>query len=67
MTKKNRHPKGESAGAPASDRKLKKKDYERELARLQVELVKLQQQWVIHEKKKICIVFEGRDASAKAA
>jgi polyphosphate kinase 2 (PPK2 family) len=37
------------------------------LARLQVELVKLQQQWVIHEKKKICIVFEGRDASAKAA
>jgi len=66
MTKKNKHPKGESAGAPASDRKLKKKDYERELARLQVELVKLQQ-WVSHEKKKICIVFEGRDASAKAA
>jgi polyphosphate kinase 2 (PPK2 family) len=63
---KNKHPKGESAGAPASDRKLKKKDYERELARLQVELVKLQQ-WVSHEKKKICIVFEGRDASAKAA
>jgi polyphosphate kinase 2 len=64
MAKKNKHPKGESAGAPDSDRKLKTKDYERELARLQVELVKLQQ-WVVHEKKKICIVFEGRDGAGK--
>ena len=64
MTKKNKHSKGESADAPASDRKLKKKDYERELERLQVELVKLQQ-WVIHENKKICIVFEGRDGAGK--
>lgn len=64
MAKKNKHPKGESAGAPDSDQKLKTKDYERELARLQVELVKLQQ-WVVHEKKKICIVFEGRDGAGK--
>ena len=64
MSKKNKHPKGESADDPASDRKLKKGDYERELERLQVELVKLQQ-WVIHEKKKICIVFEGRDGAGK--
>jgi polyphosphate kinase 2 len=45
-------------------RKLKRKDYERELARLHVELVKLQE-WVRHEKKKICIVFEGRDGAGK--
>jgi polyphosphate kinase 2 len=64
MTKKSKYPKDESADAPASDRELKKGDYERELARLQVELVKLQQ-WVVREKKKICIVFEGRDGAGK--
>jgi polyphosphate kinase 2 len=44
--------------------KLKRKDYERELARLHVELVKLQQ-WVVHEGVKVCIVFEGRDGAGK--
>ncbi|MCL2453058.1 MAG: polyphosphate kinase 2 [Alphaproteobacteria bacterium] len=44
--------------------KLKRKDYETELARLHVELVQLQE-WVRREKKKICIVFEGRDAAGK--
>ena len=34
--------------APGSDRKLKRKDYERELARLHVEFVKLEQ-WVVHK------------------
>ena len=34
--------------APGSDRKLKRKDYERELARRHVEFVKLEQ-WVVHE------------------
>jgi polyphosphate kinase 2 len=52
-----------SAVAPEGG-KLKRKDYERELARLHVELVKLQE-WVRHEKKKICIVFEGRDGAGK--
>jgi len=64
MIKKNKHPKGESAGHLANGQKLKKGDYERELERLQVELVKLQQ-WVIQEKKKICVVFEGRDGAGK--
>ena len=45
-------------------RKLKRKDYEEELARLHVELVQLQE-WVRREKKKICIVFEGRDGAGK--
>jgi polyphosphate kinase 2 len=44
--------------------KFKRKDYERELAKLHVELVKLQQ-WVVHKGIKICIVFEGRDGAGK--
>ena len=42
--------------------KLKRKDYERELARLHVEFVKLQQ-WVVHKGLKVCILFEGRDGA----
>ena len=45
-------------------KKLKTKDYERELARLHVDLVKLQE-WIRHEKKKICVLFEGRDGAGK--
>ena len=57
--------KAEIAGvAEAADGKLKNKDYERELAKLHVELVKLQQ-WVVHKGLKICIVFEGRDGAGK--
>ena len=50
--------------APATGGKLKRKEYERELARLHVELVKLQQ-WVVHAGSKVCIVFEGRDGAGK--
>ncbi len=39
-------------------------DYEEELAKLHVELVKLQQ-WVVHEKIKVCVIFEGRDGAGK--
>jgi polyphosphate kinase len=44
--------------------KLKRKEYERELARLHVELVKLQQ-WVVHKGLKVCVVLEGRDGAGK--
>jgi polyphosphate kinase len=44
--------------------KLSGKDYERELKKLHVELVKLQQ-WVVHKGLKVCIVFEGRDGAGK--
>jgi polyphosphate kinase 2 len=44
--------------------KLKNKDYEAELARLHVELVKLQE-WVQKKGIKVCIVFEGRDGAGK--
>src|SRR6266700_5049931 len=44
--------------------KMKRKEFERELEKLQVELVKLQQ-WVVQEGLRVIIVFEGRDAAGK--
>jgi len=44
--------------------KLKRKKYEKELTRLQGELVRLQQ-WVVHKGLKVCVVFEGRDGAGK--
>ncbi|WP_250454498.1 polyphosphate kinase 2 [Caballeronia sp. ATUFL_M2_KS44] len=44
--------------------RLSAKTYEKELARLHVELVKVQQ-WVVHTGAKICVVFEGRDGAGK--
>ncbi|MBT8266424.1 MAG: polyphosphate kinase 2 [Bacteroidia bacterium] len=38
--------------------------YEKELEQLQGELVDLQQ-WVAKKKKRVCVIFEGRDASGK--
>jgi len=38
--------------------------YFKELFRLQRELVKLQD-WVMHEKQKVVVIFEGRDAAGK--
>src|SRR4029077_7955929 len=38
--------------------------YDKELRRLQVELVKLQE-WVRHQSLKVVVVFEGRDAAGK--
>src|SRR5438046_7276953 len=48
----------------AANSKLKRNEYERELARLHVEFVKLQQ-WVVHAALKVCIIFEGRDGAGK--
>ncbi len=39
-------------------------DYEKELRRLQIELVKLQE-WVRQEKLRVVVLFEGRDAAGK--
>jgi polyphosphate kinase 2 len=43
---------------------LARRRYFQELFRLQKELVKLQD-WVVHHKKKVVVVFEGRDAAGK--
>lgn len=46
------------------DKKEFKKQYEKKLQDLQIELVKLQD-WVINEGEKVAIIFEGRDAAGK--
>ncbi len=46
------------------DKVLEKLKYEDELKKLQIELVKLQK-WVYTEKKRVVIIFEGRDAAGK--
>ncbi len=45
-------------------RALRYVKYEKEVERLQVDLIKLQH-WVINNGKRICVIFEGRDAAGK--
>ena len=52
------------AEADRAVRKLKKQDYEAELERLQLELVKLQE-YIKEEGLRVVVVFEGRDAAGK--
>ena len=54
----------DEGGASTSGKGLSTKDYDRELKKLHVELVKLQE-WVVHKGLKVCIVFEGRDGAGK--
>jgi polyphosphate kinase 2 len=65
---KNKH--ADPIRTPASQdivrekRKISGKTYARELARLQIELVKLQE-WIKHAGLKVVVLFEGRDAAGK--
>lgn len=64
---KNHHPEQEvyyQNSEAEGDSKLSNKFYEKELARLQLELVKMQY-WVKHTGQRIVILFEGRDAAGK--
>lgn len=63
MKGENGEDKGNENGAKAGE-KLKNKVYENDLAKLHVELVKLQE-WVKFKGLKVCIVFEGRDGAGK--
>jgi polyphosphate kinase 2 len=54
----------DAGGAAKAGGKLSNKDYARELKKLHVELVKLQQ-WVVGNGLKVCVVFEGRDGAGK--
>lgn len=69
MVKKNQHeqesksPKN-SKQKSKQNQKISRKKYEAELAKLQIELVKLQR-WVQHKGLKIMVLFEGRDAAGK--
>ena len=49
---------------PEKKKKLSKSDYEKNLTKLQVELVKLQK-WIRSKKLKVVVIFEGRDAAGK--
>src|SRR3984957_10659714 len=44
--------------------KMKRKEYEKELRKLQTELCRLQE-WVVHKGLRVIVVFEGRDAAGK--
>jgi polyphosphate kinase 2 len=48
----------------APPEKMSRKAYERELDRLHVELVKLQE-WIRHKGLKVVVIFEGRDTAGK--
>ena len=62
-SKDSKRTKGRAAAA-RRPRKIKNARYEKELFRLQLELVKLQR-WVVHEGLKVVVIFEGRDAAGK--
>ena len=70
MTKKDKNKKkskkdaSHETDAQKRQPKLARKKYEKELEKLQVELVKLQA-WVKHSGARIVVVFEGRDAAGK--
>jgi polyphosphate kinase 2 len=56
--------KAHSSVAEGKAAKLKNKEFESQLAKLQAELVKVQL-WVQHKGIKIVVIFEGRDAAGK--
>ena len=65
---KTKSAKATTSAAPtlriAETKTVSKQDYEKELARLQTELVRLQE-WVVHEGLKVMVIFEGRDTAGK--
>ena len=48
----------------SKDGNLSRKDYEEQLRKLHIELVKAQA-WIKHKGLKVCVVFEGRDGAGK--
>ena len=55
-----------SASRAKGANRLPKKLYERELFRLQAELVKVQE-WVRADGRRLVVLFEGRDAAGKGS
>src|SRR3974390_2999100 len=54
----------DAPAGPVKRERMKAKDYEKELAKLQIELVKMQE-WIKAQGIKVVILFEGRDAAGK--
>jgi polyphosphate kinase 2 len=61
---KDKQEKHESAEASSAPGKMRRKEFEKELEKLQVELVRLQT-WVQAKGARIIVVFEGRDTAGK--
>jgi nucleotide-binding universal stress UspA family protein len=61
---KDKQKKHEGAEVAAASGKMRRKEFEKELAKLQVELVRLQT-WVQAKGARIIVVFEGRDTAGK--
>jgi polyphosphate kinase len=61
---KEKQKKSEAVEAPAASGKVSRKEFEKELAKLQVELTRLQT-WVKDKGARIIVVFEGRDTAGK--
>jgi polyphosphate kinase 2 len=66
VTKMGKKKHDKATGDDARPERLPKKAYEKELLRLQAELVKLQE-WVRVEGARVVVVFEGRDAAGKGS
>ncbi len=64
VTSREQTPADTGAAAEGPRPKMKRKEFEKELKKLQVELVKLQE-WVKVSGAKICVLFEGRDTAGK--
>ena len=63
MAKKHKHSDAAS-DTVAAPQKMKRKEFEQELGRLQVELTRLQA-WAVAEGARVIVVFEGRDTAGK--
>ena len=61
---KDKQKKHEAAEATAASGKMSRKEFEKELAKLQVELTRLQT-WVQAKGARVIVVFEGRDTAGK--
>ena len=64
MRKDKRKKKHEAAETAASSSEISRKEFEKQLAKLQVELVRLQT-WVKAKGARVIVVFEGRDTAGK--
>src|SRR3984893_5568527 len=61
---KHKQKKDDVIEAPAASGKISRKEFEKELAKLQVELTRLQT-WVKDRGARVIVVFEGRDTAGK--
>ena len=61
--KKGVGPRSANSGVPAPQ-KMTRKEFEKELSKLQVELTRLQA-WAVAEGARVIVVFEGRDTAGK--